>query len=115
MSDDFNTPQAFAVLFDLPREINRLRQDGDMTQALKLATIMRSCGALLGVLQEGADTFLQSRAQQLDVDAIDRLVQARDLARTQKDWQQADELRQQLDDLGVILEDTAKGTQWRMP
>ena len=115
MSDDFNTPQAFAVLFDLTREINRLRQDGDMTQALKLATIMRSCGALLGVLQEGADTFLQSRAQQLDVDAIDRLVQARDLARTQKDWQQADELRQQLDDLGVILEDTAKGTQWRMP
>ena len=58
---------------------------------------------------------MQSGAQQLDVDAIDRLVQARDLARTQKDWQQADELRQQLDDLGVILEDTANGTQWRMP
>ena len=70
---------------------------------------------MLGVLQEDPDAFLQSGAQQLDVDAINRLVQARDLARSQKDWQQADALRHQLDDLGVVLEDTAEGTQWRMP
>ncbi|MBV52716.1 MAG: cysteine--tRNA ligase [Coxiellaceae bacterium] len=114
MSDDFNTPQAFAVLFDVARDINRLRQKEDITQAKRLVSILRSCGALLGILQDNAESFLQSGSKSLDSEAIDQLVHARDIARAQKDWQQADALRQQLDDIGVVLEDTAEGTQWRM-
>ena len=115
MADDFNTPQAFAVLFDMAREINRLRQAEALDEAAQWAAVMRSCGALLGVLQQDPEVFLKSGIQGVDAREIDRLVQAREVARAQKDWQQADALRKQLDELGVVLEDSVDGTQWRLP
>ena len=116
MQDDFNTPQAFAALFDMAREINRLRQQADLDQAASLAAVLRHCGDLLGILQHDPDVFLQSGtgASSIDKQHVESLIVAREQARANKDWQQADAIRQQLDDLGVVLEDSASGTQWRI-
>ena len=121
MNDDFNTPEALAVLFELAREINRLRVD-DPTQAARLAARLRCLGGILGILQAEPERFLQdgtggSEARQsagtLNVAAIEALIASRTAARTAKAWQEADRLRAELQAAGVVLEDTATGTVWR--
>lgn len=114
MDDDFNTPEAFAVLFDMVSEINRLKKtDPDM--ASQLGALLVRLADILGVLQSDAEEFLRrSGGDELDAEAIDALVATRDQARADKDWQKADEIRDQLTALNVVVEDGTGGSTWRI-
>jgi cysteinyl-tRNA synthetase len=113
MDDDFNTPEALAVLFDLAREINRVRSI-DTKQAAQLGEQLRYLGSLLGILQQEPETFLKTSSNnELDAAEIEKLITARNAARHSKNWIEADRIRKQLSDLGIILEDGADGTSWR--
>lgn len=112
MDDDFNTPIALAVLFDLAHEIQRLRES-DPAQAAAYAALLRHLGAVLGILQQDPEQFLQASAA-VDVDKIEKLIAARNEARHQKNWAEADRIRAELSSLSVALEDTSQGTSWRI-
>ena len=115
MFDDFNTAGAVAVLFDLVREINRAKQAGDEAQH-GLASLLRRLGAVLGLLQDDPEDFLKSRAGQqagLSDDEVDQLVELRRQARVEKNWSEADRLRDQLAEAGIEIEDGPEGTRWR--
>ena len=114
MDDDFNTPEAYSVLFDMAREVNRLKgENGDAASAL--AAKLREIANVLGILQQDPEQFLQSGAQANadDVAEIERWVQARADARREKNWAQADIARDKLNELGVIVEDGPQGSTWR--
>ncbi|WP_236175170.1 cysteine--tRNA ligase [Pseudomonas pseudonitroreducens] len=114
MDDDFGTPEAVAVLFEMVREVNRLR-DSDPAAAATLAARVRELGALLGVLQMDADEFLQAGAAgKVDAAQVDALIQARLDARAAKNWAESDRIRDELTALGVVLEDGKGGTTWRL-
>jgi cysteinyl-tRNA synthetase len=104
MDDDFNTPEAVAVLFDLANEVNK-------TDDINVANLLFSLAGVVGLLQRNADEFMQGESSSvLDVDA---LIAARLQAKKNKDFTQADTIRKQLQDANVILEDTPQGTTWR--
>ena len=108
MNDDFNTPEAVAVLFELANEVNR-------THAREDAQLLKSLGAVLGLLQREPTSFLQALPAEggLDAARIEALIAARAAARKGKNFAEADRIRQELSDSGVALEDTAQGTVWR--
>lgn len=114
MDDDFNTPDALAVLFELAREINRLRET-DQSQAQHYAARLQYLASILGILQQDPEQFLKLGLQpdKSDSDEINQLIAARNAARIAKNWQEADRIRDELLNLGVALEDTASGTEWR--
>jgi len=104
MDDDFNTPEALAVLFDLANEVNRTKE----AAALHL---LKGLAGVLGLLQRNPDEFLQGDADAaLDVEG---LIQARLNAKKNKDFAEADAIRKQLAEAGIVLEDTPQGTTWR--
>ncbi|SNB82049.1 MULTISPECIES: cysteine--tRNA ligase [unclassified Pseudomonas] len=114
MNDDFGTPEACAVLFDLVREINRLRES-DVSAAAGLAGRLRELGDVLGVLQLEADDFLRAGAEgKVDAAQVEGLIQARLQARADKNWGESDRIRDQLTAMGVVLEDSKGGTTWRL-
>lgn len=112
MNDDFNTPEALPVLFELAKELNRLK-DTDAAQASKLAFVLRSLGEVLGIAQQAPEAFLQGGQADDEVAQIEALIVKRNEARASKDWPAADEARDALNALGVILEDSAGKTTWR--
>lgn len=112
MDDDFNTPEACAVLFELAREINRLRRE-DVQAAAGLAARLRSLAEVLGVLQLPPESFLQG-AGSVDEAQVEALIEARLKARAEKNWGEADRIRDQLGAMGVVLEDAKGGTGWRL-
>ncbi|MBB1470911.1 cysteine--tRNA ligase [Pseudoalteromonas sp. SG41-5] len=112
MDDDFNTPEALPVLFELAKELNRVK-DVDAEQAGKLAFVLRSLGEVLGVAQQAPEAFLQGGQADDEVAQIEALIVKRNEARASKDWAAADEARDALNALGVILEDSAGRTTWR--
>ncbi|OAT76081.1 cysteine--tRNA ligase [Mangrovibacter phragmitis] len=114
MDDDFNTPEAYSVLFDMAREVNRLKSE-DMAAANGLAAALRDIAAVLGILDQDPETFLQSGAQADDgeVAEIEALIQQRLDARKAKDWAAADAARDRLNEMGIVLEDGPQGTTWR--
>jgi cysteinyl-tRNA synthetase len=113
MDDDFNTPDALAVLFDLASALNRAREQGG--SASDYAATLRELGETLGLLQDNPDAFMQASAGAtgLSDTEIQGLIDARRAARLAKDWAESDRLRDVLKDQGVILEDGAQGTTWR--
>ncbi|MBF8776345.1 cysteine--tRNA ligase [Pseudomonas fulva] len=114
MNDDFGTPEACAVLFDLVREINRVRES-DVSAAAGLAGRLRELGDVLGVLQLEADDFLRAGAEgKVDAAQVEGLIQARLQARADKNWGESDRIRDQLTAMGVVLEDSKGGTTWRL-
>jgi cysteinyl-tRNA synthetase len=126
MNDDFNTPEAVAVLFELANEVNRMRSVGD-------ARLLKSLGAILGLLQRDPVEYLRGRwitpvagsigpAEQtptvavdgLDEQTIDELIARRAAARRAKNFAEADRIRKELLDAGIVLEDRPDGTtEWR--
>ncbi len=114
LDDDFNTPEAVAVLFELAREVNRAR-DGDRARAQQLAGQLIFLGGELGLLDRDATTFFQGvDATTQDAAAIEALIVRRNQARKDRNFQEADRIRGELDALGVVLEDGAQGTTtWR--
>ncbi|AVI44501.1 MULTISPECIES: cysteine--tRNA ligase [Yersinia] len=114
MDDDFNTPEAYSVLFDIAREVNRLKTE-DITAANGLAAELRKLAHVLGLLEQDPELFLQSGAQTNDdeVAKIEALIKQRNDARSSKDWALADSARDQLNELGIVLEDGPQGTIWR--
>lgn len=113
MNDDFNVPVALASLFDLTREINRLRDEGNIDHAAGLAALLKRLGGILGLLQQSPEEFLQAGINHEEARQIESLIEGRNEARRQKNWAQADKLRDQLLEMGVALEDGSKGTIWR--
>ena len=116
MDDDFNTPGALAAMFDLAREINRVRAD-DEPRAAALGGELRRLGGILGILQDDAEGFFRggetSAAGGLSDAEIDDLIEKRAQARKDRDFAEADRVRDELKAAGVILEDGAQGTTWR--
>ncbi|MDA8360730.1 MAG: cysteine--tRNA ligase [Gammaproteobacteria bacterium] len=111
MDDDFNTPSALAVLFEVAHAIHRAREAGDAAEMARLGAILRRLGAMVGLLQGSPQAFLQGGGK--DREAIEALIAARDAARRARQWARSDELRDELKARGVIVEDTAAGTVWR--
>jgi cysteinyl-tRNA synthetase len=111
MDDDFNTPDALAVLFEVAREINRLR-DIKPQKALFLAQFLKEQAHGLGILQQNPDHFLKAGIQEDKSQTIAALIVARDKARAAKNWVEADRIRDELVRLGVSLTDTPTGTDW---
>lgn len=107
MNDDFNTPVALSVLFDLSREVNK-------TYSSELATLLKMLGGTLGLLQSSPDEFMRSGLNEKQRAAIDELIASRVIARQQRDWAKADEIRDELTAQGVKLEDGPDGTTWRV-
>ena len=113
MNDDFNSPEACAVLFDMVREINRLKAT-DQNAAAALAARMRELASVLGVLQLEADAFLLAGGEgKLEAEAIEALIAQRLAAREAKNWAESDRIRDELAEQGVILEDSQGKTSWR--
>ncbi|MEE8379953.1 MAG: cysteine--tRNA ligase [Gammaproteobacteria bacterium] len=110
MDDDFNTPEAIAVLFGVAREINRLK-DKNKVQAEILAGVLKRLGANLGLLERDPDVFRKGEGD--DDDEIEALIAKRLEARANKDWAESDRIRDELAEQGVVLEDNADGTTWR--
>lgn len=125
MNDDFNTPEAVAVLFDLANEVNK-------TRSVQSAGLLKALGGILGLLQQEPQQYLQcsihtqlsgtakesssataSLAAALSHDEIDKMIQKRLAARKARDFAEADHIRDYLSELGVILEDNPQGTTWR--
>ncbi|MSQ75897.1 MAG: cysteine--tRNA ligase [Rhodoferax sp.] len=105
MDEDFGTPEAVAVLFELATEVNK-------TRSAVLAGLLRALGACLGLLQAEPEAFLQAGAS-LDALAIEALIAQRTLAKSQRDYALADRIRQQLLAQGITLKDGAAGTTWQ--
>ena len=108
MEDDFNTPEAVAVLFDLANELNR-------SGVRETAVLLKSLAAIIGLLERDADAFLQG-AQVADgwtPERIEAEIAARIDAKKAKNYAESDRIRKALLEAGIVLEDTAKGTTWR--
>jgi len=115
MDDDFNTPEAYSVLFDMARDINRLKAENPAA-ANGLAAELRRLAGVLGLLTQDPEQFLQSGAQadgNGEVTEIEALIKQRNDARASKNWAMADQARDRLNEMGIVLEDGAAGTTWR--
>ena len=114
MNDDLNVPEAYSVLFDLARDLNKHKSQGDAgaEEAGKLAAVLKGIGGILGFLQRDPEAFMQSGNDD-EVAEIEALIKARNDARAAKDWGAADTARDKLTDMGIVLEDGAGGTTWR--
>lgn len=110
MDDDFNTPEALAVLFDLANEVNK-------TKSLASAALLKALAGLIGLLQRDPDEYLQGQANaNISGDEtlnVDQLIIQRNEAKQSKNFAEADRIRKLLADTGIILEDSPLGTTWR--
>jgi len=115
MDDDFNTPEALAVLFELARETNRLKESG-AEEAAALGATLKQLASVLGILQNDPEAFFKQAAgseEGLSDAEVEALIEQRYQARADKNWAEADRLRDELKEAGIVLEDAAGKTSWR--
>ena len=112
MQDDFNTPEAMGVLFELAREISRLRAS-DLPKATQLAALLRKLADVLGILQSDPEDFLRTGGN-VDAAVVENLLAQRLAARAAKNWAEADRIRDQLKALNVVVEDRNGVSSWRI-
>ena len=113
MDDDFNTPLALAVLFELAREISRLRSSAPERSA-QYAAGLRQLGGLLGLLGDDPEVVRRGAVDERHSAEIEALIAERAEARRSKDYARADAIRDQLAQEGIVLEDGPAGTTWRL-
>lgn len=121
MDDDLNTAGAIGLIFEKIRDINRVLDSGDTGEDIKQRLkeerdTLFIAGNVLGIFQESPREFferLSSEKPPISKEEIERLIEERAQARAQKDWKKADAIRDKLKNMGIVLEDTKKGTTWR--
>jgi cysteinyl-tRNA synthetase len=116
MDDDFNTPEALAVIQGVARSLNLAKAAGDAAKTAVAAATLKSLAATLGVLQQDPDTYLKRSAvnKGLSDDQVEELLASRRAARSAKDFAESDRIRNLLAEAGIVLEDKAGGrTEWR--
>ena len=124
MDDDFNTAKGVGILFNLVKEANRMLDEDKKSLKAKgvlvtLITDLMQMARILGILQQPWHSFFEERANNqlrnmaISAEAIDELVAERAAARNNKDWKRADEIRNQLEEIGILLEDKDDGTHWK--
>jgi len=113
MDDDFNTPEAIAVLFELANHVNREREAAP-DKAAQLAAELKQLANVLGLLESDVETYLQSGVgEDSDTDRIEALIAQRLKARADKNWAEADRIRDELQAMDIVLEDKDGKTIWR--
>jgi cysteinyl-tRNA synthetase len=116
MDDDFNTPEAFAVLQGVARTLNQAKAAGDLRGASQAAATLRALGGTLGVLQQDPDSYLKrsAGASSLTDEEVEAQLTARCAARAAKNFSESDRIRDLLSGAGILLEDKPGGrTEWR--
>ncbi len=116
MNDDFNTAKAISLLHELARDLNRTANKSSI-EAIQLTATLRKLGGILGLLQDDPVGFLQAKISSnetdLDETAIQSFIDERVVAKADKNYEKADQIRDHLGSLGISLEDTPQGTVWR--
>ncbi|MCX7124634.1 MAG: cysteine--tRNA ligase [Gammaproteobacteria bacterium] len=113
MNDDFNSSVAFSVLFDLAREINRFREARDFLQAEVAASYLKKLAAVFGILQIDPEVFLRGDSSDEFSQHVEKLIADRALAKKNKNYVEADRLRDELVNMNIVIEDAAGETKWR--
>jgi len=120
MDDDFNTPRALALIFDEVRSLNRLLDEKKHEGLAARTAALKMMGDALGLLQYSPEVFFGRkksrwlRRQSLTYEQVERWIAERNQARQGKNWHEADRIRQQLNDNGILVEDTPGGTEWKV-
>jgi len=111
MLDDFNTPKAFAELFNIAKQANTTESTDEK---IKLKAALLQSGEWLGLLQQDPEQWFAGSVSEVDAKEINQLIVERDQAKADKNWARADEIRTILAEKNIVLEDGANGTTWRI-
>jgi cysteinyl-tRNA synthetase len=127
MDDDFNTARGVGLVFETVRQMNRSidamgRKPGepDLAQLVSIRADLRRIGGVLGILTESPSQFFEQRKADrlarkgIDVAMVERLIAERDQARQEKDWARADQIREELSAMDILIEDRTEGTIWKI-
>jgi len=111
LNDDFNTPMALSILFEIAKQIN-IERTNNPKKAIALSIQLVELGNYLGILEYDADEYLKQGSELSESD-ISKKIEQREEARISKDFAMSDQIRDELFELGIILEDSVNGTTWR--
>jgi cysteinyl-tRNA synthetase len=111
LNDDFNTPIAISILFEIAKQIN-IEQTTNPQKANALSSLLIRLGNFIGILEYNPKEYLKQGSALSEAEISEKIAQ-REEARLSKDFAKSDQIRDELFELGIILEDSANGTTWR--